>query len=373
MGGSLNPFDSGGGGSTTTEYIQSPEQREMYNLVMPIMQRISAQANKTPIYGDVPASQDYSKLPYYDSSASPSPSGAFDPNTGEPIIPASYQAFGAAGGPPSTERQIIGYEDPEPLWNLDPYPTMGDVISDRYGSSRYVGSSSGDIPDLARYQTYGAEGQLSQIPTYNIPEYQTPEMYDIPSTEGLMPTEGWYEGLDPNIKAGLWEPYNEQQQQLMNRMGATGQAGSTKAGWSGAAGSALGEQMRKATGDVSMQAWDMISPIQQSEWLAELERSKTGYEDLTEQRQLEWMGELERSQTDYQNLLDELQSEYVGRQKDWQYKTKEETFPYEVLPAFLGGTYSTPLVTQEQPYTFGQGVSDASSIMSAIMMAKEMK
>ena len=200
-------------------------------------------------------------------------------------------------------------------------------------------------------------------------------------------------------------------------MGMTGQAGNARAGFSGAAGSALGEQMRKATGNVAMNAWDMISPIQQAEWmaelergrtgyedvrdqsraewmadlerqqrgyeetasrdqsqwLAELERRKTGYEDVRSQDQLQWMMEAERSKEDYQNLLNELQSEYAGDVRDWQYRAEEEMFPYQVLPAMLGGTYSSPLVSSEAPYTFGQGAQDAGSIMSSIWMANELK
>jgi len=122
--------------------------------------------------------------------------------------------------------------------------------------------------------------------------------WQIPSTQGLMPTEGWYSGIDSTIKRGMMEPYKEASQQLTESLG--GAAGSARGGASGALGGAQGEFWADAGTQMGQQAWGMVSPIQQMGWQAELQ----------------------------------------GRQ-----------FPYTAAPSMMGGTYSQPVV--QQPSTTG--------------------
>lgn len=77
----------------------------------------------------------------------------------------------------------------------------------------------------------------------------------------LMPNAGWFSGLSPEIKQGLWEPYNEAALNMINTMGGQGLL-SARGGYSGQAQSALGELYSKAGTNVGLNAWNMMSPIQ---------------------------------------------------------------------------------------------------------------
>lgn len=81
-----------------------------------------------------------------------------------------------------------------------------------------------------------------------------------------MPTEGWFEGLDPSIKSGIREPYEYASKQLMEQMGAKGQTGSAMSPYSGSAQTAAGRFWSDAATGMGQQAWGMINPNAMAQW-----------------------------------------------------------------------------------------------------------
>ena len=104
-----------------------------------------------------------------------------------------------------------------------------------------------------------------------------PSIYDIPSGEGLQPTSGWYNSIAPEVRQGMWEPWNDASNQMMANMSGIGQLGSPGAGMSGAALNAQGSLYADAGQQVGMQAWNMMQPGQQAMWQANLGRNTDQY------------------------------------------------------------------------------------------------
>ena len=109
------------------------------------------------------------------------------------------------------------------------------------------------------------------------PLYQLPATYEIPAAEAVMPTTDWWKGIAPEVKQGLWAPYNEAADILTERLGATGGLGSARGGYSGSAAAGLGKLYSEAGKDVGLQAWQMTQPALAAQWQAELEREKGLY------------------------------------------------------------------------------------------------
>jgi len=129
-------------------------------------------------------------------------------------------------------------------------------------------------------------GQLSGIPMYDVPQFNIPQ-----------PTSGWFDSMSPEIKQGLYEPYNESGRQMLELMGSRGQVGSGSSGYTGAAGVALGELGSRAGRDVGMNAWNMMAPNEmmanQAMWGAELARNQTGYNAATQEAMMDYGGQME--------------------------------------------------------------------------------
>lgn len=100
--------------------------------------------------------------------------------------------------------------------------------------------------------------QMSLAAQEGIPLWNVPSMPTVPGP--VMPSEQWYQGIAPEVKAGLWAPYKEAGQQLMETLGGSGQIGSARGGYSGAAGAALGQLAAKGSEQVGLQAWNMTAP-----------------------------------------------------------------------------------------------------------------
>jgi len=144
-----------------------------------------------------------------------------------------------------------------------------------------------------------------------------PSLYNVPRSDGLMPTQGWYDNLSSEVKQGLWEPWNDAANQLQMNMGVQGQLGSPRAGYSGAAGTGLGQLYADAGQQVGMQAWQMTQPGQQAMWQANLGRNIAGYE-----------ADMNQYQNNYQRQVEA-----------WQY-------PFGILPGAASGSYPTGVITQ---------------------------
>jgi hypothetical protein len=136
----------------------------------------------------------------------------------------------------------------------------------QYGQQRYFG----DAPQMGAPSMGGV---LTSQP-----------MYDIPDPSMAMPTANWWGSLSPNVKAGLYAPYVEAGQGLMEMMGSKGQMGSPMGGFSGAGGAALGELAGQAAQNVGLDAWKMTAPMAMAGWNANLARNQMGYQQGQQER-----------------------------------------------------------------------------------------
>lgn len=109
-------------------------------------------------------------------------------------------------------------------------------------------------------------------------------MYDIPDPSSAMPTAEWYGSLAPEVKAGLYAPYEEAGQNLVEMMDSRGQGGSARGGYSGAAGAALGELAGSAAKNVGLNAWQMTSPMAMAGWNADLQRNQGAWQQGQQER-----------------------------------------------------------------------------------------
>ena len=180
------------------------------------------------------------------------------------------------------------------------------------------------------------------------PALQDIPMYDIPSTQSIMPTQDWWGGISPEVKEGLWAPWNESAQQMMEIMGAEGTLGSARGGYAGTGERALGELYSRAGKDVGMQAWKMTAPGAMMGWGEELAQAKTPYQ-LT-------VGQKER--------------DYANQMRQWGMEQESIQFPYKVLPGLMGGTYSQGVTTPEGGFNVGGAAMGAGAMgLGASMLA----
>jgi len=110
------------------------------------------------------------------------------------------------------------------------------------------------------------------------------QMYDIPDPSSAMPTAEWYESLSPEVKAGLYAPYEEAEEKMLSRMGSRGQLGSASGGLSGAAGAGMGELAGEAAKNVGLNAWQMTAPMAMNAWQADLNRNQQAYQAGQQER-----------------------------------------------------------------------------------------
>lgn len=314
----------GKGGGSKVEYKQSPEQRQVWNALMPAVNQLSAVLGGNPYVG----------------------------GGGIPAVPTG----GGAGSP-------LGFD----AWMRQNHPNFGQVFNPEAG--KWVPHSNfgwGSPPDPEQYRPQynnylsgfqasgtgaasgGAGATTAPTTLYDIPGVPTPvgkpsafnfmspiPQYQVPSTQSIMPTSDWWGGLAPQVKQGLWAPYNEGAQQMLEQMGGGGMLGSPSGGMSGAAGAAMGRYYQDAAKDVGLQAWQMTAPGAFAGWQADLQRGMLG-----DQRQY-GLG-LQDYQTTMQNagMMDSL------NQQAWQQEIAARQMPWGIVPGLLGGSYSQPVVSQ---------------------------
>jgi hypothetical protein len=163
-----------------------------------------------------------------------------------------------------------------------------------YGQQRYFGEG---------VQQMGApsmSGVLTGQQMYDIPGY------DIPNPATAMPTADWWSSLAPQVKAGLYAPYVEAGQGLMQSLSRGGQLGSPTAGYSGATGVAMGELAGQAAQNVGLNAWQMTSPMAMNAWNADLNRNQNM-----------WNAELTRNVSGYQSGQQERMGDYQTQMDVW--------------------------------------------------------
>lgn len=144
------------------------------------------------------------------------------------------------------------------------------------------------MPMVQGMSQYGTDRFFGGAPNMGAPSMSGvltgQPMYDIPDPSTAMPTSNWWNSLAPQVKGGLYAPYVEAGQGLMEMMGGQGQAGSARGGFSGAAGAALGELAGKAAQNVGLNAWQMTSPMAMNAWGADLQRNQMGYQQGQQER-----------------------------------------------------------------------------------------
>ena len=175
--------------------------------------------------------------------------------------------------------------------------------------------------------------ELWNVGSYDIP--QVPYM----DPQQAMPTTSWYNNMSPQVRAGLWEPYEQGANLLTERMGAGGQAGSAMGGFSGAYGDAMGRYYADAQNKVGMQAWGMQQPALMQAMMGNNANQMMG-----------WQGQLGQNQ----NI--------------WQQNLQQQMYPYQVMQQMFGNgmAASTPVVSPDQSAQYAQA---AMQMIPLIMMA----
>lgn len=111
----------------------------------------------------------------------------------------------------------------------------------------------------------------------NMSSGNMPDMWEVPDISQMMPGEGWWEGLDSDIKAGIREPYEDASKQMLEVMGAKGQTGSSASPYSGSSATATGSFWADASKGMANQGWGMVSPALQQGWQAQLGQNQAQY------------------------------------------------------------------------------------------------
>ena len=151
-------------------------------------------------------------------------------------------------------------------------------------------------------------------------------LYDIPPAPSavpymqnadpnvLSPQGDWYGNLDPNIRQGIEAPYqrgaNMLGEQLQNYGGA-----SARGGTSGNMAAGLGNYWAQASPQMALQGWQMMQPSLQAQYNQPLMAGQADYQTGVEQ---------------------------------WRQGLQESQYPYNFASGQVGGTYSTPVVQQQQ-------------------------
>lgn len=151
--------------------------------------------------------------------------------------------------------------------------------------------------------------------------------YNIPSIQNMMPTQSWYNSMSPEVKAGVWAPYQEGASALQEQLGSIGGLGNQRGGVSGAGAAGLGNYYAKATPAAAMSLWNMSQPAMQQGWQAQLQQNIGGYQNrLTE------------AQTNYSNLMNQQQQDYGMQKTAW-------GLPW-ALTGMMPSTYAQGITTQ---------------------------
>lgn len=133
--------------------------------------------------------------------------------------------------------------------------------------------------------------QQEQIFNWAFPMLQAgmgQEPYGLPSAQGLQPTQQWYQGISPDVRAGIQAPYNDVYSQMMQTMRGPGSTGpeSTRV-FSGPAEEAAAQSFSERAGqNIGMHAWGMTAPGLREQYRAEVGRNVAAYNRPFQEAQL---------------------------------------------------------------------------------------
>ena len=153
------------------------------------------------------------------------------------------------------------------------------------------------------------------------PLWEVPGMPEPPAP--ILPTEDLLSRISPEVKAGIYYPYREVERYLRETLGAHGQLGSARGGFSGMGASALGKYWGSVAPQIGLQEWGMVYP-EQSRYAQQL---------------------------------------YSGRLQRRAEQLAAVQAPYSVAPAFLGGA------AQLTPSGIVSPVGTTSSALGAGLMS----
>ena len=92
----------------------------------------------------------------------------------------------------------------------------------------------------------------------------TPQWGGVQTPQAPGPTAGWYGGLDPNVRAGIEEPYMRSMEMMREGLSGRGQLGAMGSGetpaFSGAAADVFGRYAHQAAPAMAQTAWGMMQP-----------------------------------------------------------------------------------------------------------------
>ena len=222
------------------------------------------------------------------------------------------------------------YQSPQ---QQEMYGQMLPAIQNMYGGNM-------PTPDIA---------QIGQAPSYDpVSPGQAPQWGGVQTPQAPMPTAGWYEGLDPNVRAGIEEPYMKGMDMMRGQLAGGGMLGSQRAGMSGAAADVFGQYMQKAAPAMAQTAWGMMQlgqlQQQQQQYGANVLGAQRPWEAGMTGMQQQYGAGLQAQRLGAQAGLQQLgaqnQAALMGQQQGWQ----GQMFPYQALPSMLPQTYSDLLV-----------------------------
>lgn len=190
-------------------------------------------------------------------------------------------------------------------------------------------------------------------PAYDVPSpYGIPSPYEIPDVMSMMPSRETYDMVSPQVKAGLWAPYEHAQKQLMETLGHRGMLGNQRAGYTGAAGAAIGELMSRGAEDVGLNVARLTMPQLQRGWEAELGRGQQMWGAKMGRGQQMWGADLGREQALYGRDIGVGEAEWGGEMERWRNLQQQQQMPYSFLPSMMGGMTQPMSTTQQAPGGF---------------------
>lgn len=210
---------------------------------------------------------------------------------------------------------------------------MGGLVEGIFGSPQAPTPQVSQAWSPQQQQLYGmAQPVLEQ--GLSGQGYQVPQMpqwggYEVPQMPGgLAPSRGWYGNLDPNVRAGIEEPYMRQMDMMQQRFGGMGQLGAPGAGMSGAAADVFGQYAQQAAPAMAQTGWGMMAP--------QREAAMQG-----------WGANLQ------QNIMG-AQMPYQGAMTGWQAELAKRQMPFQMAQGLMGAAMPENIVTTPPPNPWSQ-------------------
>ena len=235
-----------GSGGTSVDYQSSPEQRQLLQSIMPLVQGLASYGVNNMTYGNPADSQNVNNQIYGNKMAPPqAPQFSPGPTPDWANLAAGEGKGGGGGGLPGS------------------YSNMPGIFGNKGTGIREVDAYNNYLKD---YKEYANNFQNSSPVT---------SLFEAP--QAPMPTSGWYNNIAPEVMQGLWEPYNDaagQMAEMLNMQGSLGSGGQ----YTGNAMGNFGDFYSKAGTQIGTQAWNLMSPGMNQNYNVELQQKMMPYQ-----------------------------------------------------------------------------------------------